>query len=200
MKQVLVFCLLAFFAGSYQSKKQVEESREISGISSETSDIVISDSAAKQTRGVRVGNAWIVPNHVLLENISEPSNIRIFNQLLQGTNVKEALTEKGPFTLFIPTDAAFQKLPAPLKKQLFGRSDEKKRARLIKHHLVPGKIVASDLNDEVVLKAADGHNLHIQNQRNIITVDGATIVVKDGVSNNGVVHIIDRVLEPGAKH
>ncbi|MDQ3291483.1 MAG: fasciclin domain-containing protein [Bacteroidota bacterium] len=195
MKWVLFFSLIIILSGSCRPKEQIEESREISGVSSETSDVIILDSAAKQTKGVFVGGGWIVPNHVLLENIKEPANIRTFNQLLQRTPLKEALTEKGPFTLFIPTDAAFQKLPGQAKNHLFSQSEKDERMDLIKHHLVPGKIVASDLKNEVVLKAADGHNLKIQNRNNIITVDGAVVIVKDGVSNNGVIHIIDRVLE-----
>ncbi|PSR53363.1 hypothetical protein AHMF7605_07395 [Adhaeribacter arboris] len=197
MKLISIFYWIIIVTGSCRPKQQVKESREISGISGETSDIIISDSAAKQTRGVAVGGAWMVPNHVLLENISEPTNIRKFNQLLQGTDLKEKLSDKGPFTLFIPTDAAFQKLSPVMAKQLFSATNNEQKNHFIKRHLVPGKILATDLKDEVVLKAADGHNLHIRNNKQTILVDGATIIVKDGVSNNGVVHIIDRVLSSG---
>ncbi|QMU27945.1 fasciclin domain-containing protein [Adhaeribacter radiodurans] len=200
MKLVFIFCLIVVLAGSCQLKGQVEESREISGVSSETSDIIIADSAAKQTKGVRVGGAWIVPNHVLLENISEPTNIRKFNKVLQGTYLREIIAGKGPFTLFIPTDAAFKKLPPGLQQELFSTSENEQRLDFIKLHIVPGKIVASDLTNEVVLKAGNGHNLHVQNKKGIIHVDDASIIVKDGVSNNGVVHIIDRVLVEENQH
>ena len=195
-----LFGFLVFVYGltSCQSKKQVQEAREISGVNTETSDIVISDSAAKQTQGVKLGKTWMVPNHVLLENISEPTSIQRFYKLLRSSEIIETLKGKGPFTLFVPTDSAFQQLDASTKQKLFAGANKKEQMQLLKHHLVSGKIVSSDLGNQVVLKAADGHELKVTNNGEAIQIDGAKITVKDGVSTNGVIHVIDRVLMPGS--
>lgn len=190
---ILLILLLGF---GCQSKKQAEKARKISGISTETSDIVFADSAAKQTRGVQVGEAWIVPRHMILENISKLRNTRLFTQQLQGTSLAETLDGKGPFTLFLPNDTAFQKLGNLKLQQLLTEQTDEQRTELIRHHLVSGKIMAADLEDKAVLKAADGHELQVQNNGRTIKIDGAAIIVKDGVSNNGVVHLIDQVLLP----
>jgi uncharacterized surface protein with fasciclin (FAS1) repeats len=188
--------VLVYGITSCQSKKQVEEAREISGVNTETSDIIISDSAAKQTQGVKLGHSWLVPDHVILENISEPTNIQSFYTLLRNSGFIEKLKSKGPFTLFIPTDSAFQKLNPRVKQQLFAGNNKQEQMQIVKHHLVSGKIVISDLGNQVVLKAADGSQLKVKNNGKAIQIDGATIKVKDGVSTNGVIHVIDRVLLP----
>ena len=191
--------VLVYGATSCQSKKQVEEARKISGVNTETSDIIISDSAATQTKGVRVGNAYLQPNNLILENISLIPNIKSFKRLLQKTDLTKTLIGKGPFTLFIPTDEAFQKLNAGEIQRLLRATDDAPRNNLLEHHLVPGKIIASDLGNQVVLKAANGKALQVKNNGQTIQVNEATIKVKDGVSTNGVIHIIDRVLLPEAE-
>lgn len=196
MKYNLIIVISAYFLIDCQSKQQEQESREISHISTETSDIVISDSAATQTKGIKIDESWIVPDHVILENLSGPTSLKYYQKLLLSTELKKTLEGKGPFTLFIPTDSAFQKLDPSLRKQLFSGTESQERNELIKHHLVSGKIVASDLADGVVLKAADGNELLVSNSGRSIKVDDAVVKVKDGVSSNGVIHIIDRVLLP----
>ncbi|RDC63524.1 fasciclin domain-containing protein [Adhaeribacter pallidiroseus] len=198
LASIIWLLVLMYSATNCQSKKQVEEAREISGINTETSDIIISDSAAKQTQGVKLGQSWIIPDHVILENISEPTSIQRFNKLLKSSELIKTLKGRGPFTLFIPTDSAFEQLDSGSKQQLFTRNNKEDQLQIIKHHLVSGKIVTSDLKDQVVLKAADGNELQIKNNGQVIQVDNATIIVKDGVSTNGVIHVIDRVLLPDA--
>ncbi len=196
---MLWLLMLGYGLANCQSKKQVEEAREISGVNTETSDIVISDSAATQTKGVRVGNAYLQPNNPILKNISLIPNIKSYKRLLQKTDLIKTLTGKGPFTLFIPTDDAFQKLNAGEIQRLLRATDDAARKNLLAHHLVPGKIIASDLGNQVVLKAANGDILQIKNNGKVILVDNATIKVKDGVSTNGVIHVIDRVLMAGSE-
>lgn len=198
MKYTYLLLFIWLMVLSCQSKKQTEEVRKISGISTETSDIVFSDSAAEQTRGVRVGAALIVPRHMILDNIGKLRNARLFIRQLQKTEFASLLDGKGPFTLFLPLDTAFQQLSETQQQQLLIRSTDDQRDRLIRRHLVPGKIMAADLEDDAVLMAADGRALRVQNNGRTIKIDGAAIVVPDGVSNNGVVHLIDRVLLPEA--
>lgn len=196
VKCIPFILVLSFFLANCHSKKQIAESREISDVHTETSDIIIADSAAKQTKGVRVGNSYLRPSNQILENISAVPNIKIFKRLLQKTDLLKTLAGKGPFTLFIPTDEAFATLPPGETKRLLQSLDPDQRRLLIEHLLVPGKIVTADLEDKVVLKAADGARLEVSNNGRIIKVGSATITVKDGVSNNGVVHLLDRVLLP----
>jgi uncharacterized surface protein with fasciclin (FAS1) repeats len=191
---ILLFCLELVIG--CRSKKQADDARKLSGISTETSDIIFSDSAAKQTKGVRVGQAWIVPRHVLTENIEVLPNTRYFNNILNQNALRKTLDGKGPFTLFLPTDAAFEKLGETQWHQFLAKPNNEQRSEFIRLHLVPGKIMTADLQDGAVLKTAADQDLTVHQANGKIYIDKAVIVVKDGVSNNGVIHIIDKVLLP----
>ncbi len=196
MKYTLFLLLLPGVLLSCGTKKQADEARKLSGISTETSDIIFSDSAAKQTTGVRVGRAIINPRHILTENLRVLPNARIFNRLLLSHELHKTLDGKGPFTLFLPTDEAFEKINKTQLAALVTQPDPEQQSELIRRHLVAGKIMAADLQDEAVLKTADGYEVTVHQANSKIYINEATIIVKDGVSNNGVIHIIDSVLLP----
>ena len=192
--RLLVLILLG--TSGCNSKKQSNNSLHIGGINTETSDMVIADSAAKQTRGINVSGSWIVPNHMILENLEDAPHIKYFKQLLNKSSLLKLLDSKGPFTLFIPTDEAFKKLGSARLNQILNEKDPDKQEELLKRHLVSGKIIAADLDNNVVMKAASGAEINAQNTGQSIYLNGAKILIKDGISNNGVIHFIDQVLLP----
>ena len=116
------------------------------------------------------------------------------------TEAKEAaaLKAQGPFTLFAPTDAAFKKLDAAAVKAL--ATDREAVRRLLRAHLVTGKLTAGDLKKLAgkEVRTLQGGALKVEDAKDGLRVGGAKVTVTDVQCGNGVIHVIDAVL-PTAK-
>jgi uncharacterized surface protein with fasciclin (FAS1) repeats len=107
----------------------------------------------------------------------------------------DTLSGKGPFTVFAPTNEAFEALPAYVGNVL--ENDPELLTDILLYHVVPGALVAEDVLSEQRLETALGEHLRV-NARNGAQVNSATITATDIEADNGVVHVIDRVLIPGS--
>ena len=108
------------------------------------------------------------------------------NQLLSGT---------GPFTLFAPSDLAFEKLEGGAIESLLKAENKLKLANLLNHHVVAGNIEFKDLKDGEKLKTMNGKELSVNIKNGKVSVNGATIQQRDVKTSNGVIHSLDTVLE-----
>lgn len=95
------------------------------------------------------------------------------------------LAGDGPFTLFAPTDAAFENLPEGALQELL--ADKAKLTALLKYHLVPGRVSAADILSSESLETTSGQEL---------PTSDLGVVRADVPARNGVVHVVDKVLLP----
>jgi len=103
----------------------------------------------------------------------------------------------GPYTLFAPTDAAFAKLPPGIERMLFAPDNKDELARVIRYHLVAGRLTTADLEGEILTPTSlEGARLQIDGVGSAIKVNDATIVQAEIEAANGVIHVIDAVLLP----
>ena len=122
-----------------------------------------------------------------------------FNTLLaavKAAGLADALGGEGPFTVFAPSDEAFANLPEGTLEALL--NDKAKLASILTYHVVPGKVMASEV---VGLKAAqtlNGQSLAVGMADEHVMIDGAKVVSTDIVCSNGVIHVIDSVVLPKA--
>ena len=112
---------------------------------------------------------------------------------LQEANLVDTLKGDGPFTVFAPTDAAFAKLPAGALDALV--KDKDKLAAVLTYHVVPGKVMASQVKPGKV-KTVQGESLNVSTQGGSVMVDNAKVVKTDIGASNGVIHVIDTVILP----
>lgn len=112
---------------------------------------------------------------------------------LKAADLVDALKQKGPYTVFAPTDAAFAKLPAGALDSLL--QDKTKLAAVLKYHVVPGKVMAAQVKPGAV-KTLEGQALTISTSGATVMVDDAKVVKTDIDTSNGVIHVIDTVLMP----
>ncbi len=117
---------------------------------------------------------------------------------LKAADLVGALSGKGPFTVFAPTDAAFAKLPAGTIDALL--KDPKKLASILTYHVVSGKVMAADVIKGNGAKPAtlNGAALDITVKGGKVYVNGAQVTMADVVGSNGVIHVIDAVVLPPA--
>jgi uncharacterized surface protein with fasciclin (FAS1) repeats len=114
---------------------------------------------------------------------------------LQAANLVDTLKGKGPFTVFAPTNDAFNKLPENTLNSLL--QDEKKLTEILSYHIVYGKIESKDLKNGQKIKTVLGKDLTI-NFDMIFKINDAKLLNSDVQAENGIIHIIDSVMIPPA--
>ncbi len=112
---------------------------------------------------------------------------------LQAAGLVETLKGSGPFTVFAPTDEAFAKIPKADLDALL--KDKAKLTRLLTYHVVPGRVMASDVVKLKEAKTVEGQSLKIDASSGV-KVDGANVIRPDVAASNGVIHVIDSVIMP----
>lgn len=122
---------------------------------------------------------------------------------LRVSGLTDQASAKGPYTVFAPTNEAFDKLPAGTLDELLKPVAKAKLVKLLSYHVVKGKLRAADLQDGQKLKTVTGGTLTVNKQGDTMTiVDGAgnsaTVNQADIEATNGFIHSIDAVLMPVA--
>jgi len=159
----------------------------------------------------------------LVETIQALGTFATFTRALELAELTATLKEPGAFTVFAPTDAAFAQMRAEELDDLFG--DYYNLNRVVKYHIVMGVHKAADLPDVTFLKTMEGQRLIIRSSVSAgpysetlqdgsdahsyvirdtttttllesVKVNGATITQANVNADNGVVHVIDKVLVP----
>ena len=122
----------------------------------------------------------------------EAGNFKTLAKLLTDAGLVDTLKGAGPFTVFAPTDEAFAKVP---KEQLDALlRDKDMLTKVLTYHVVPAKVMAQDVKAGQV-PTVQGSSLTVSTQGGV-SVDQANVVKTDIVADNGVIHVIDRVLIP----
>jgi len=112
---------------------------------------------------------------------------------IKAAGLVETLKGTGPFTVFAPTDAAFAKIPKDKLEALIANKTQ--LTAVLTYHVVPGKVMSTDLKNGMMVKTVQGENLTISTINGAM-VNDAKIVQADIVTKNGVIHAIDAVLMP----
>lgn len=132
-------------------------------------------------------------------DIVETAQAGNFNTLVaavKAAGLVDALKGPGPFTVFAPTDEAFAKLPAGTLDSLLKPENKEKLKKILTYHVVPGKVMASDVVKLPSAKTLEGESLAIKTAGGGVMVDKARVTKTDIAASNGVIHVIDTVLIP----
>ena len=146
--------------------------------------------------GVMVGGALMVPTKNIVENAVESKDHTTLVAAVKAAGLAETLSGKGPFTVFAPTNEAFDKLPAGTVAKLLKPEMKKDLAGVLTYHVVAGNYKAADLKDGLELTTVQGQKIKFSKKDGQWYVNDAKITITDAVSSNGVTHVIDAVLMP----
>lgn len=117
---------------------------------------------------------------------------------VQAAGLVETLKGKGPFTVFAPTDDAFAKLPKGTVEGLL--KDIPKLKLVLTYHVVPGKVMSADVVKLKTAKTVQGQEVKIDASKwhlhKNVKINDANVVKADVVADNGVIHVIDKVILP----
>ncbi len=114
---------------------------------------------------------------------------------VKAAELVDTLKGVGPFTVFAPTDAAFDQLPAGVIQDLLKPESKSKLQGILTYHVVPGKVLAADVVKLKLAKTVQGQDLRIDTKDGV-KVDAANVVKTDIQCSNGVIHVIDAVVLP----
>ena len=124
--------------------------------------------------------------------VAQANGSSAFVRAVESAGLEDELSGSGPYTLFVPTDAAFR------AAGISPRGDGEALRRLVGYHVVPGQVGTGFMRGmEVNHLTSAGETIGIDGREETIRVDSARIVRQDIEARNGVVHVVDRVLGAG---
>jgi uncharacterized surface protein with fasciclin (FAS1) repeats len=139
--------------------------------------------------------AGIAPAYAadLVKTAERSLEIRTFVDALNNAGLSDVLKNRGPFTVFAPSDSAFGRLSANEKKSLL--SDRESVEKLVAGHVVQGKMLITEVKPGKT-KTIDGSTITLTSDNGLVKVDNASVIQSDVIADNGVIHIIDTVVRP----
>lgn len=155
---------------------------------------------------VMVGGAAMYPNKNIIENAVNSKDHTTLVAAVKAADLVETLSGKGPFTVFAPTNAAFDKLPKGTVETLLKPENKKMLQGILTYHVVAGKMNASDIakaikagNGKAALTTVEGGKLTawMKGDKLVLTDEkggSSTVTIADVNQSNGVIHVIDTVL------
>lgn len=170
--------------------------------------IFVNAAFAQSEKTVTVGGAAMYPSKNIVENAVNSKDHTTLVAAVKAAGLVETLQSAGPFTVFAPTNKAFDMLPAGTVDNLLMKENKPALTGVLTYHVVAGKYNASDLaklikngNGKAELKTVAGKNIWIYMEGKKIAIkdesgDVAYVTIKDVNQSNGVIHVIDHVLLP----
>jgi uncharacterized surface protein with fasciclin (FAS1) repeats len=152
---------------------------------------------------VMVGGAAMYPSKNIVQNAVNSKDHTTLVAAVKAAGLVDTLEGKGPFTVFAPTNEAFNKLPAGTVDTLVKPENKAKLTKILTYHVVPGKLEASDLADGKKLKTVEGEELTVKKSGNDVMIvdskgDSAKVTIPNVNQSNGVIHVVDTVLMPAS--
>jgi uncharacterized surface protein with fasciclin (FAS1) repeats len=117
---------------------------------------------------------------------------------LKAADLVDTLAGDGPFTVFAPTNAAFAKLPKGTLENLLKPENKEQLKKLLTYHVVSGSVTSKMLKNGQKVATLEGSSISIKLKNGRVMVDKAVVTTANVKTDNGTIHVIDRVLMPAA--
>ncbi|XZF14412.1 fasciclin domain-containing protein [Chitinophagaceae bacterium MMS25-I14] len=168
------------------------------------------DSLARtgKEKTVMVGGAAMYPSKNIIENAVNSKDHTTLVAAVKAAGLVETLQGAGPFTVFAPTNAAFNMLPKGTVDNLLKPENKDKLTSVLTYHVVAGNMDSKALmamvkegGGKAMLKTVNGEELSVMQKGNMIWVKDAKgnvakVTISDVYQSNGVIHVVDHVLMP----
>lgn len=163
--------------------------------------------AEMKEKTVEVGGAAMFPSKNIIENAVNSKDHTTLVAAVKAAGLVETLSGKGPFTVFAPTNEAFQKLPKDTVPTLLKPENKKQLSGVLTYHVVAGKLSAEDLAAKAKANGGKAELTTVEGAKITVESDGSggwmvvdekgdksKITIADVNQSNGVIHVIDTVL------
>ena len=161
-----------------------------------------------QEKTVEVGGAAMYPSKNIVENAVNSKEHTTLVAAVKAAGLVETLQGNGPFTVFAPTNSAFEKLPEGTVDNLLKPENKAMLSNVLTYHVVSGKLDSKEIaslikagNGKAELTTVEGGKLWLWMKDDKLMIQDekggtATVTIKDVYQSNGVIHVIDKVLLP----
>jgi uncharacterized surface protein with fasciclin (FAS1) repeats len=146
-----------------------------------------------------MGTSALADGHAkdIVDTAAEAGSFSTLLAAAEAAGLVETLKSEGPFTVFAPTDEAFAALPEGTVDSLLQPENKDQLTAILTYHVVPGKVMSTDLQDDMEAETAQGTTVTIDLDNGVM-VEDATVTTADIEASNGVIHVIDKVIMPGS--
>ena len=168
----------------------------------------MSGSSMSDMPSVMVGGAAMLPTKDIIDNAVNSKDHTTLVAAVKAAGLVDTLKSPGPFTVFAPTNAAFDALPAGTVATLLKPENKATLTKILTAHVVPGRLDAAALSQRVMagngratLTTASGDTLVVTtNGSNVMVTDEkggtAMVTIANVYQSNGVIHVVNKVLLP----
>lgn len=170
--------------------------------------LTITSAVAQKTKTVIVGGAAMYPTKNIVENAVNSKDHTTLVAAVKAAGLVETLQSAGPFTVFAPVNAAFDKLPTGTVANLLKEENKKALTTVLTYHVIAGKISSKELVAKIkaaggtfVAKTVAGQDLSFSLKGKKVKITDAAggvayVTIADVNQSNGVIHVVDAVLLP----
>lgn len=193
---------LAFSLGSCSDNKTTETSATVINEHPTVDSAALMTDSARMAKpgGVEVGGATMTPDKDIVDNAVNSADHTTLVSAVKAAGLVETLKGAGPFTVFAPTNEAFNALPNGAVAGLMKPESKEKLKGVLTYHVIAGRLMAADLHDGQQLTTVNGEKIKVSVKNGQVMINNAAITIPDVVSKNGVTHVINQVLLPPASN
>lgn len=130
----------------------------------------------------------------IIETAKKAESFKTLLTAIETAGLDKALAGEGPFTVFAPTDEAFAALPEGTVEALL--KDKKKLASILTYHVLEGAVKSADVVKIDKAQTLNGQSVSIKVSDGEVNIDNAKVVMVDIMCDNGIIHVIDKVILP----
>lgn len=179
-----------------ENQNQLDENNVTNQTAADDEEDVEADASAPN--GTTVGGAVLLPSRDIISNAVLASNISTAVEAIEAAGLVGTLQGPGPFTVFIPNNAAFEKLPSMMVNTLMNSDDTELLTDVLTYHVVMGEYTTADLTNNQELITVQGEIITVsKSAAGSLSINGsAQVETADVISSNGVIFIINSVLVP----
>ena len=134
--------------------------------------------------------------HDIVDTAIKAGSFNTLVAAVQAAGLVETLKSKGPFTVFAPTDEAFSQLDKATLESLLKPENKDQLVAILTYHVVAGKVMSTDITDNMQPSTVNGSTINIKLSNGKVMINDATVITADVDTDNGVIHVIDKVLIP----
>ncbi|MFY0698168.1 MAG: fasciclin domain-containing protein [Balneola sp.] len=132
----------------------------------------------------------------ILELTFETETLSTLATAVEAADLEATLQSEGPYTVFAPTNEAFENLPEGVLNELLKPENKEQLVAVLTYHVIPGEVMSDDVTKTMKAKTIQGSNASIKSNGESVMIENAEVVKADMDASNGVVHVIDEVILP----
>ncbi|MDW4500070.1 fasciclin domain-containing protein [Sulfitobacter sp. D35] len=144
---------------------------------------------------ITAGAAYAQDSKDVVDTAVDAGSFTTLVAAVEAAGLVETLKGEGPFTVFAPTDEAFAALPEGTVDTLLQPENKDQLVSILTYHVVPGKVMSTDLSDGMAATTVQGGDLNVDLSDGV-KINDATVTQPDIEASNGVIHVVDTVILP----